>query len=238
MASLRENNVMFNTLLNQGKKYLDIQGEYKYLVDPHLKLIEETTSPQLGSIIENFSQNYYIKLNQVAGQQNPPPPANPPSGSFQNLINQYNSILKEYQSASESVLRPNSSTNIDTTQVQNLNAQLINLLIKMDALVEKQLVNKTENTADAIQDLHPGSGQAFAGDQPSLLAARVALQNQYTQLSQQRSSYDDQVDILNTLMGEDEDVKIRRRSAYYQFLVWGIVSVTLIAYTTKYALSV
>ena len=237
MAALRENNVMFNTLLNQGKKYLDIQGEYKYLVDPHLKLIEETSSPQLGSIIENFSQNYYDKLNQVAAQQDPAASGTPPKGSFQDLINQYNSILKQYQSTSESILRPNSSTNIDTTKVQALNGQLIDLIKDMDALVEKQLVSQTRGDP-AIQDIQAGSGELGAGDQPSLLAARAALNNQNTLLNQQRMAYDEQVNILNTLMGEDEDVKIRRRSAYYQFLVWSIVSVTLIAYTTKYALSV
>ena len=237
MSYLRENNVMFNTLLNQGKKYLDIQGEYKYLVDPHLKLIEETSSPRLGSIIEGFSQNYYNKLNQVASQQNPAAASNPPSGSFQDLINQYNTILKEYQTQSETVLRPNSSTSINTANVQQLNDQLINLLSEMNKLVDKQLVSQT--TGDpAIIDTQAGSGEQKAGDQPSLLGARIDLKKQYDQLNQQRMSYDEQVNILNTLMGEDEDVKIRRRSAYYQFLVWGIVSITLIAYTTKYALSV
>ena len=228
---------MFNTLLNQGKKYLDIQEDYKYLVDPHLKLIEETSSPQLGSIIENFSQNYYDKLNQVAAEQNPPAPANPPTDSFQYLINQYNSILKQYQAQSETYLRSNSTTEIDTGPVQELNKTLIGLLKDMNALIKTRLVDQTIGDP-AIMDIQVGSGQELVGDQPSLLAARIALQNQYTQLNQQRSAYDEEVNILNTLMGEDEDVKIRRRSAYYQFLVWGIVSVTLIAYTTKYALSV
>ena len=66
MTSLMEIDPLFNTLLNQGKSFLNIQDEYKYMVDPHLKLIEQTTSPKLGSLIENFSQNFPDKTNQLA----------------------------------------------------------------------------------------------------------------------------------------------------------------------------
>ena len=89
-----------------------------------------------------------------------------------------------------------------------------------------------------VAETTAGSGQEFVGDQNRNLWARKALNSQFNALNTQRNAYNEQVNILNTLMGENEDVKIRRRSAYYQFLVWGIVSVTLVAYTTKYALSV
>ena len=68
MTSLMENDPLFNTLLNQGKSFLNIQNEFKYMVDPHLKLIEETTSPKLGSLIENFSGNFTDKTNKVASE--------------------------------------------------------------------------------------------------------------------------------------------------------------------------
>ena len=82
-----------------------------------------------------------------------------------------------------------------------------------------------------------GSGQSGQGDQPQLLSARGDLSSQYRALAQQRSAYQDQVDGLNTLIGESRDSQVKARSQYYQLLVWSIVSVTLVAYTTKYALS-
>ena len=89
----------------------------------------------------------------------------------------------------------------------------------------------------AINVGQSGSGQAGQGDQPQLLSARNALNAQYQSLAQQRRAYQDQVDGLNTLIGESRDAQVKARSQYYQLLVWSIVSVTLVAYTTKYALS-
>ena len=43
---------MLNTLLNQGQQFLNYQNHYKSIVSPHLKVIEETSGPMLGSIIE------------------------------------------------------------------------------------------------------------------------------------------------------------------------------------------
>ena len=91
---------LFNTLLNQGKSFLNIQDEYKYMVDPHLKLIAQTTSPKLGALIENFSQNFPDKTNQLATEVSAVNDDGANTAALQNFIstiNQYNATLKNYQ---------------------------------------------------------------------------------------------------------------------------------------------
>lgn len=222
MSSLTENDNMFNILLNQGKKFLEIQDDYKYIVDPHLKLIEETYSPKLGSIIENFSQNYYGDLTDVAGEAN-----DPVHNDFQTLINNYNATLKQYQ---DIALSSNSSPT-DIENKNNLNNTLISLLEQLNTVVVAKLIQPTINQPF---DAQSGSGQVGTGDQSALLAARTTLMNQSAQLQAQRQQYDNEVDSLNTLMGENSDVKVRARAAYYQYLVWVIVSITMAAYTVKF----
>jgi len=222
MSSLTENDNMFNILLKQGKKFLEIQDDYKYMVDPHLKLIEETSSPKLGSLIENFSQNYYEDLTAVGGEAN-----NPVHKDFQTLINNYNATLKQYQAIA---LSSNSSPT-DIENKTNLNNTLISLLEQMNTVVVAKL---TQPTINQPFDAQSGSGQVGTGDQPALLAAREALMSQNAQLQIQRRQYDNEVDSLNTLMGENSDGKIRARAAYYQYLVWMIVSITMAAYTVKF----
>ena len=222
MSSLTENDNMFNVLLNQGKKFLEIQDDYKYIVDPHLKLIEETSSPKLGSIIENFSQNYYGDLTNVAGEAN-----DPVHKDFQTLINNYNATLKQYQAIA---LSPNTSR-ADWEKKGSLNNTLTSLLEQMNTVVVAKL---TQPTINQPFDTQSGSGQVGTGDQPALLAARATLLNQNARLQIQRQQYDNEVDSLNTLMGENSDVKVRARAAYYQYLVWVIVSITMAAYTVKF----
>jgi hypothetical protein len=241
MSFLNTKDSMSDIILNQGKQFLNIQKDYKYLVDPHLSLIEETSSPNLGSIIENFSNDMTDKLSALAAEKKPPAPA------FALLINQYNKLLGQYQNATESSMlvsnnaadQAKNASNIEAASA--LNDQLLSLLTQMDKMVTSQLINKTygvpgQSSPYAAGGKGGGSGQEGVGDRPALLAARKALNAQGSALMQQRAAYDEQVNILDTLIGEDSDNKVRTRSAYYQFLVWSIVSVTLVGYTVKFML--
>ena len=46
-----------NVSLAQGANFNNMQAKIDASVEPQLSLIEQTTSPGLGSIIENFSGN-------------------------------------------------------------------------------------------------------------------------------------------------------------------------------------
>jgi len=55
-----------NVSLAQGANFNNMQARIDASVEPQLSLIEQTTSPGLGSIIENFSgNNYEAPLNRV-----------------------------------------------------------------------------------------------------------------------------------------------------------------------------
>ena len=55
-----------NVSLAQGANFNNMQAKIDASVEPQLSLIEQTTSPGLGSIIENFSgNNYEAPLNRV-----------------------------------------------------------------------------------------------------------------------------------------------------------------------------
>ena len=233
MTSCKSTNSMFNTLLKQGTDFLNIQKDYKYMVDPHLSLIEKTTSPKLGSIIENFSQNPYNERYTSLSNENIPP-----NTAFKSLMADYNTALAAYKTASESLLRTNNkrSQRQNVENAQHLSNNLYKILEKLDRLVKKQLIGKTHGLPP-YPNLVAGSGQKGAGDQPRLIKARVALNHKNQGLQARRDAYDKQVNNLNTLIGEDNDAKVKKRAAYYKFLVWTIVSITLIAYTAKYVSS-
>ena len=243
MSALNEMDPLFNTLLNQGKSFLNIQNDYKHMVDPHLKLIEQTTSPKLGSIIENFSQNspsrdpnFVSKTNQVAleiAAINDDQANTAALQKFTNLINNYNATYKNYESIP---LTPGMSA----SQLQpkaNARDIMIDNLIKLNTMITTKLSRRTSGGAQGY-DYQAGSGEAGAGDQPQLLAQRARILGPVqTALSSQRSLYDEQVNHVNTLIGEVSDTTIRSKSAYYKYIVWTIVSITLIGYTMKYASS-
>ena len=236
MTSLMEIDPLFNTLLNQGKSFLNIQNEYKYMVDPHLNLIEQTTSPRLGSLIENFSQNFPDKTNQLAAEVSAVNDDGANTGALQDFIatiNKYNATLKNYQ---DIALVPGMSDAQRTAKL-NLSEQLTSQLTNLNTMLKKKLTGRTVGGAKGY-DYQAGSGEAGAGDQPQLLAMRKRIQGQLQgNLSTQRASYDEYVRDVNTLIGEGSDTQIRAKSAYYKYIVWLIVSITLISYTIKVASS-
>ena len=238
------------TSLNQGNSFLNIQKNYKHLVDPHLKLIEQTTSPKLGSLIENFSgnignqpsQNYPDKTNKVAAEVaavNNDGANTAAIAAFTNTVNQYNAQLKNYQ---QNALTPGSVTNFPPSggmggAKYNAMLAMYSQLEDLNKMVGKKLSGRTVGGQWGY-DYQSGSGEEGAGDQPQLLAMRKKiLHSIQPALSAQRASYDEHVTHLNTLMGEGSDTEIRAKSAYYKYIVWVIVSITLISYTIKYASS-
>lgn len=236
MSSLNNSqSAMFNTLLNQGVKYLNLQKDLKYLVDPHLQLIEETTSPSLGSLsLENFSGNIKeglsVGVSPTATKCNLPTNLTSPEDGALDLLAcsvQYNELVKKWQTASSAALLRAKTSSDKATQMKNVDAarrindKLLAFLTQMNKVVGSQL---------AVTQGVPGENTGRPTHETSSWAA-VAAQDALYQL--QRDEYDTQVNKLNTLMAENQDGKIKSRSAYLQYFAWGIVALTLIGYTTK-----
>ena len=243
MSALNEIDPLLNTLLNQGKSFLNIQNNYKQMVDSHLKLIEQTTSPKLGSIIENFSQNspsnnpnFVTKTNQVAVEIaaiNDDQANTVALQNFTNLINNYNATYKK----SESIPLTNKLSANQLQSKKDARNIMIDDLIKLNTMITTKLSGQTSGGVHGY-DYQAGSGEAGAGDQPQLLAQRARILGPLqAALNAQRTLYDEKFNHVNTLIGEASDGEIRSKSAYYKYIVWTIVSITLIAYTMKYATS-
>ena len=241
MAAFTERDPLFNTLLNQGKSFLNIQNDYKYMVDPHLKLIEQTTSPKLGSLIENFSQkspsNIIDKFNLVAANFDVSNDgANTDAmNTFNSIINNYNAAYKAY-GAARAAWRGGDVGSLDKAATQRNN--MIDYMIQLNSMIKQKLVGRTTTGPKPQYDYQSGSGEAGAGDQPQLMAMRAKILGPLqTNLSKQRSVYDNHVKGLNTLIGEGDDTTIRSKAAYYKYIVWTIVSITILSHTIKYATS-
>lgn len=239
---------MFNTLLDQGKKFLDIQKEYKYLVDPHLQLIEETSPTKLKSIIENFSSTkpiaYNIKLQQLLDQMSPTnndgsiKGSNPP---FSKLVKTYGGLSTVATNDVPGLKSCTGERDSDGQAVASAYCPaLANALDMYPQLINlnKLVGSKSANITDwnISKNYGAGSGQKNAGDQPNLLAVKKGLMNTNVELSNQRDIYDAKLANINNLMGSQRDTEIRAQAAYYKYIVWTIVSLTLISYTIKYIL--
>ena len=112
---------MLGTILNQGKKWNNWMSDYKNLgvTKVDLNLIEQTSSPKLGSIIE--------------------PLVNPPKGPMANLEKKYAYTQQQYKAALKTHLQ-RVQAGVKPSHVktlQDLNDQMLDILKQMDTHVRK-----------------------------------------------------------------------------------------------------
>lgn len=201
MASLNQTDPMLDILLNQGKKYLALQEDYEHLEEPHLKLIEQTTGKNLGSIIESLVSSSGIR-------------------KFTKLENKFNGLLKQYQSASEENLKSVSSgskraSSSQLNEIKDINNKLLEVLEEMEDVI-------TGSGADTSS-----TGSNLANKRRNIHSASKNL------MASQRKYKADKIKLVS-LSGEDADGKIRTKSAYYNYLVWLIVAITLSAFALRH----
>ena len=193
-------NNMINTLLNQGKRYMALQRRYKPLAK--LKLIEETTSPKLGSIIESLA-------NMSDGDNNGD---NNGDDQFEILQKSFQDLLRRYNEATEEqVLRASHSKNSEKQikKVENINKQLLNILREMDLLVEEKMAPKKQ-----------------IGD--------IGLKEHTGNLADYEKTHKMEYSRLRSLIGDNIDGHRRTKSAYYHYLVWLLVAITMAALSFKH----
>jgi len=201
MASLKQTDPMLDILLNQGKKYLSLQEDYEHLEEPHLKLIEQTTGKNLGSIIESLVSSSGIR-------------------QFTKLENKFNGLLKQYQSASEENLKSVSSGSARASSSQLKDIKDIN--------------NKLLEVLEEMEDVVTASGADTSSTGSNLANKRTNIHSASKNLMASQRKYSDEKIKLTSLSGEDVDGKIRMKSAYYNYLVWLIVAITLSAFALKH----
>ena len=204
MASLNQKNPMLDILLNQGKRYLSLQEDYVHLEEPNLRLIEQTTGKNLGSIIETLVSSSGVR-------------------NFTKLEKNFDDLLKKYKTASEEHLKsvssgsPSKTTSSQLQNIKEINDQLVKLLEQMEDIIGKSDPDTSS------------TGKQLSGKRGNINSASKNL------LSAQ-SKYIADKNKLTSLSGEDADGEIRTKSAYYNYLVWLIVAITLASFALRHVL--
>lgn len=204
MASLNKSDPMLDILLNQGKKYLSLQEDYEHLEEPHLKLIEQTTGKNLGSIIETLVSSSGVR-------------------KFTKLESTFNGLLKKYQTASEEHLKSVSSGSSKRASTSQLNEI-------------KDINSKLMQVLEEMEDLVTSSGMDTSQTGTKLANKRRNIKSSSDNLMVSQTAYENNKNKLTSLSGEDEEGKIRTKSAYYNYLVWLIVAITLSAFAIRHVL--
>jgi hypothetical protein len=201
MAAINSNPApMLGTILNQGKKWQNWMSHYKNLgvTKVDLRRIEQTSSPNLGSIIE--------------------PLENPKKNALTDLEQKYAYTQKQYSDALATHLKRVHS-GVKPSQLKTLTAlnnQMLDILKQMDNHVRK---------------IMPPSGFPPGG---KLKAGRSKVHASGDRLRQHVDSHQASIHGLHQLQGEQQAGRLSANAAYYNYLVWLIVAVTIGAYTLKH----
>jgi hypothetical protein len=187
---------------NYGKKYYE---------DNEHKLLEESSSPLWGSIVEAFNGPNSVK------PQNPVPAAQ----AMLNDQKQFNDLVSKYANAQNTysyTILSNKRTDLHRTSMEKDIATQRNNLIKRGKQIQ------TNNTA--LLATNNKLRKQISTNQPILKNKAMNLNQQRMRIDQINKKYD-----KNTLGGLIETTELTMNSMYYHYLVYFLISVTLIAFT-------
>ena len=196
-----------NVSLSQGINFKTMQSKIDSSVVPQLSLIEQTTSPHLGSIIENFSGNTTeAPLNKVNTAE---------YKELQALETDFNKALSAYTTKQNAMV----SGKDDSTYTMGAKKSILNSMYKTVQEKARLLQEKT---------------MAYHAQQQRLTGDDGALTNQKASTLQQLKLLQERNDKLNKLMTEGDtlnanivDNRLQMNSAYMRYFVWLAAAVTL-----------
>ena len=197
--------------LKQGSAFNSMQKQIIDRTLPALPLMEETTMPGLGSIVESLS-------NQESAES---PLKNVDKREFkalQKLETEFNQKLTQYVAAYKAQLEH--LTEADTGEQNNKKNK--NLAAQVQHLND-ELLNISNRMWSHIQKLHTTDVQL----QKALTSKRTALRKQMQQLQAHHQHHEQVRTSGSTLEGEIEDRHLQVDSLYLQYLVWFFAASTL-----------
>jgi len=198
--------------------------------------INSNPAPMLGTILnqgkkwKNWMSNYKnlgvtkVDLRRIEQTSSPKLGSiietleNPKKSPLEELESKYAYTQQQYNAALETHLK-RVQAGVKPSQLntlQALNDQMIDILNQMDNHVRKRM---------------PPSGFPPGGQ---LKAARNKVYASGNRLKKHVSSHQASVHGLQQLQGEQEAGRLSANAAYYNYLVWLIVAITIGAYTIKH----
>jgi hypothetical protein len=198
-----------NEHINQGVQFNNY-GK-KYYEDNEHKLLEESSSPTWGSIVEAFNGDNSVK------QQNAVPLVPVMSSDqikFNNLVSQYANTHNTYTSA----MLVNPPTDVHRLAMEEDIATRYAHLIKSGEQIQ------TKNSV--LMSKHMNIRKKITNNQSDLKNKLTNLNKERKREDQINKKYD-----KTTLAGVIETTELNMNSMYYHYLVYFLISVTLIAFT-------
>lgn len=194
--------------LQQGMTYKHMQNRIIDGVLPSLPLIEQTTGPHLGSIVETLENMGEAKTALEKTDAAEWKKLSALEDNFNKTLSEYTTAYKQY---SESIVNTQGPLNLNTplySKVRQLNNQLLRLSGQMWQQVQK--IHTQDEALDAQARRH-----------------RALLQGRLKSLSSERDRLDQLSRQQETLTGELKNSHLVVDSAYYKYIIWFVAALTL-----------
>jgi hypothetical protein len=198
---LNENNKQGIQFKNYGKKY------YK---DNQHKLLEESSSSTWESIVEAFNED-----NSVNSQKAVPAAlvASSDKIQFNNLLSKYSTTYNTYTSAVLSNKLSDASRDEMEKELMNQQAVII------------QVSRQIQNNNKALMSTHKNLNAQITNNK-SIINDKLEDLSEQRMVQENINNYD-----KTTLNGLIESTELNMTSMYYHYLVYFLISITLIAFT-------
>ena len=198
----------FNKHIEQGIQFKNY-GKKNHLENEH-KLLEESSAPQWGSIIEALTsydstqQSAPASTSQISADQ----------ANLNKLVSEYSTLYNTYTSTMINKAPTDAARKVMEKSLTDKQAALVVAVNKMN------------------ERLLAGAG-ASSNNNTTLLTNQDKLNSNLVELTEQQKAmaavnikYDQA-----TIAGANETTNLHMTSMYYHYLVYFIISVTLIAFT-------
>lgn len=195
--------------LQQGADYNKLQHDViGQQIDFNMKLLEETTMPKIGSIVEGLENGTINDKNNAVTQQ-----MKDLEQEFNEKLSEYTTLYRRYMQNMTS--NPSNGQDATWDRITALNNELIGIADRMYQSVTH--INSTDEQVDR-----------------EVKSAGVSLQSRIKQLNDERNKFIQMKSKLQSLEGKYDDSQRNLTSQYTQYMVWSIAAITLGAFAVKY----
>jgi len=218
--------------LMQGQRFDFMQNAIVSRVLPTLPLMEQTTGPGLGSIVEPLETNEGSSSNSVNELNESE------MGKLQAMENEYQSLVGQLLALNSTSSNPNTynpvmekqmvygfiPVNVDEGEsptAADIRSRLMQLNVKINASINK-LIKQTEKT-HGVNNVAKNDSRTHAQN----------LRSQLNTLMEKKSRMDSLLAKRQTLNGQLQDRRLANDSTYLHYIAWFISAVTLGAIALK-----
>ena len=217
--------------LMQGQRFDFMQNAIVSRVLPTLPLMEQTTGPGLGSIVEPLETNEGSSSNSVNELNESE------MGKLQAMENEYQSLVGQLLALNSTSSNPNTYNPVmekrsflglsytvpdgESPTAADIRNRLMQLNVKINASINK-LIKQTEKT-HGVNNVAKNDSRTHAQN----------LRSQLNTLMEKKSRVDSLLAKRQTLNGQLQDRRHEADSTYLHYIAWFISAVTLGAIALK-----